>query len=444
MKNQRNTVRTLLGVDGTTAAISLAVAIGGFFLLHQTSHPPCCDAEQYLGLAKLYASEGIVAKSTDASLRTYLYPLLLSYLYAFSSFTHLPFALILLLVQFGLHIYVTSKYMQRISADRPLLKLICGALILNLYLYPFFSLTLTDSVYTSLIVIWLYAILADTGSACPDNRIRLRLFLPALLSSAVLAVRPAGLWVVVITVAMYGWTFVRLTGLRPRLYLLAGLITALFLPLFPQIYINLLNYGRPTPLPVFDLGAAQVQWGLELIKYATNLSGGDPRLTYSNPFYTGGSGITWYFENPLRAMAGITMKIVGAFDYDYLFPYIYDAKPWYRWVSGSISLGIFTLGLAGIVVHAIRPDSCAVRIGPRYFPLLCVTAWAGLTVVSAVELRFALPMYALLVPFAFGHAATIYRLPAGGRRAVWISGMLTAYLGLLAVARFVRAQNPFY
>jgi hypothetical protein len=141
----------------SAAYASLAFLLSLLFLFVQVSYPACCDADQYVALGKLYAEKGIAANSSDAAVRTYFYPLVIGYLYKTSAYLMLPLNIVVFFIQFALYIFVVNKYVSVISIEFPIYRIVQGALLFNLFVYPFFSLTLTDSIYTSLVILWIYA-----------------------------------------------------------------------------------------------------------------------------------------------------------------------------------------------------------------------------------------------------------------------------------------------
>ena len=426
---------------------SLAFLLGVLFLFIQVKYPACCDANQYAELGKLYAEKSIIGVSSDAAVRTYFYPLIIGYFYRASVFLQLPLTIVVFLSQFALYIYAVNKLISVVNTESPILRVVHAALIFNLFAYPFFSLTLTDSIYNSLVILWLYAMIRisnTVGKTIPTEHFLTVIGLPGLLSSIIFVVRPAGLWVFATMLIMYVWIFFQTPSWKDRVVLLSVLAGCVALPLIPQVYINMVNYGRVTPFPTFDLGSAQIQWGIEYIKYGTYLGGGDPQMFYRNPFYESGQGLGWYFQNPFSAVGTMLIKLVGAFDYDYLFPYIYDKKPWYGWLSGMASIIIFFLGMWGVVVHAFRSDQTILRIGPKLFPLISFLTWSGVSLASAVELRFTLPMYALLLPLTVERMFFLYRQRQSSGVLIKTWPVLAMFLLLICIAAYVRKQNILY
>lgn len=428
--------------------VSLAFLMSLFFLFVQVLYPACCDAEQYVVLGKLYAEKGIAANSSDAAVRTYFYPLVIGYLYKISVHLMFPLNIFVYFMQFALYIFAVNKYVSVINVKFPIYRIIQGALIFNLFVYPFFSLTLTDSIYTSLVILWIYAAIRMTTNVGQNMQEMAGLgvvCLPGFLASIIFVVRPAGLWVLVTMAVMYIWFIYKTDSWKERALNLLVITGCMALPLIPQIYINTLNYGRVTPFPVFDLGAAQLQWGIENIKYGTYLGGGNPQVFYLNPFYVSGQGFEWYLNNPIHAIGTLILKLVAAFDCDYIFPFFYNKSPWYGLYTGMISIFILLMGMWGVLVHAFRPEAIFVKVGPRYLPLVCFVTWSGISLLSAIELRFTLPMYGLLLPFAVERVSFLYyrqrQFGLSIKRPLLF--LLGFYIILLCISYYSRMQISF-
>ncbi|WP_296661910.1 hypothetical protein [Paraburkholderia sp.] len=117
-----------------------------------------------------------------------------------------------------------------------------------------------------------------------------------------------------------------------------------------------------------------------------------------------------HFTIPVQrtSLRTVAFHIFGALDFDALFPYIYDARPWYR---PLLFIACQTANFWG-VVGAIRclkiavvrdggPKAPAARFAVAMLAAFVVT-WLAVYSISAVENRFALPMIAIFIPFAIG------------------------------------------
>lgn len=416
------------------------------FFFYQTQNPVCCDATHYLSLGKSYAANGISGSYKGTDLRTYLYPLLLAYLVNISNFSLFPLAIFVFAIQSAFYFFSINRFTSVLVADFRLANSIYIALIFNILVYPFFSLTLTDSVYISFIFLWIYSFVnvANKMEHTDVDEIHLVLIgIPAFLSSVIFMIRPAGIWVVASSMLMYLWIFILSGNWKSRVILFSVIVALLILPAIPQIYINAVNFGKITPFPAIDLGSAQLQWGIENIKYGTYF--GEGRIAgiyYKNPLYLNGDGIDWYLQNIGIAAGTLYIKLIGAFDYDFLFPYVYEKKPWYTIPLGMATLMIFLLGVWGALVHAFFKDKSFLKIGPRYFPLLCIICWSLFTIPAAVELRFSLPMFGFFIPFAIERCYYLYA--AASKKIISFTCLILIYAAMLFTARYVRLLNPLY
>jgi hypothetical protein len=277
---------------------------------------------------------------------------------------------------------------------------------LNIYFIPYLSVPLTDALYSIMVIFWMAAIINIHQRLFEKNfdQAYIAILIALFVSGVALVIRPAGIWLSFATAIMLfyylcqavrkekGWTAKSPFSLF-LLILVAGI--AYLLPLLPQICINLLYFGKLSAFPNADLGETQLLSGIRFLKYGTNVSGGLAQMHYLNPFFheatQGVLGLGWYFRNPLDALTTLTLKFVGAFDFDYIVPFIHNLRPWYRWVTGFFSLSILYFGLWGVLSYTFTKTREALFFGPRLFPLLCLVGW-GSILASMYELRFGLPM----------------------------------------------------
>jgi hypothetical protein len=85
------------------------------------------------------------------------------------------------------------------------------------------------------------------------------------------------------------------------------------------------------------------------------------------------------------------------------------------------------------------------KIGPRFLPLICFTTWSAVSLVSAMELRFTLPMYALLLPFTVERVSFLYyRQRQFGRSMMRpFSFLLIFYIIQIYISYYARKQILF-
>jgi hypothetical protein len=370
------------------------------------------DAGQYLWLAMEYG-QAFLGRSDFPllPLRTSAYPLFLLFVInlggAFSLAPAESVFVIQLLVWwlaissvhfgFGRFLSVTGSSSDnpskqvRAKFGRDIMVIVLG---LNIFISPYLSVGLTDSVYTSIalmFVVWvtLYASKVEVGAG---------LFTGLFLASLALVIRPAAVWLFIImavVVALFALSRARVWSsgrFSPNRVGKAFLVfTFGSSPVVIQSVIQYLKFGVFSPLPAADLGGSQVLWGIANVKYATWLGEGPAGNFYPSSELIGPQspeGISWYWENLVPALQLLTFKLVAAFDFDFLVPYP-EVQRGDSWFFGSISLLIFVLGLTATVTHLYRPFDF---IGPRWLPLLIFLSWGSINLLSALELRFSLPI----------------------------------------------------
>jgi len=264
-------------------------------------------------------------------------------------------------------------------------------------------------------------------------------FWGVLLLSLAITIRPAALWLVIPVF----FCLIRL--LWKRNINLSDVLLAIVLgaiPLYIQIVLNVTNYKIISFLPITDLGASQMKWGIENIKYGTWLGGGNPQNFYPSAALihlpTSDFNLWWYLNNPIDAIKLLTFKLVGAFDFDYLMPYPYH-RPENQWVISFFSFSIFWFGLCGVVVHLLTNK--LTLLGSRYMPLIIFTGWCSVSLISALELRFTLPLisYFIIVTCVIVYSTIVERnkIILLSMTVGWIICMPIFY----QIAHFIRLQS---
>lgn len=223
------------------------------------------------------------------------------------------------------------------------------------------------------------------------------------------------------------------------------LLAMLALPFVPQMVFNVRAYGVPHPLLTTDLYAANTAIGMRTAKYATiSITGIPARLYYTNPFGPTESLTLFGFlrENPLGFVATMALHAFALIDQDFPFTYITDLTPWYRWPLAVPNYLYVLGGIVGLLVGLRRPPGAgaAHRARARFtFGLLAAAAGMMLAIYlpSAVECRFALPLYPLLAaPFvlAVERTGALVSSRAAGRpaRLGLVLVGATAWVGVMA------------
>ncbi len=439
MTNKRSSLKLVPEISRNIVVVGgfILFALGFYFFLGQIIEPPCCDANQYIEIANKYNLDGML--SIKEGLRTFGYPWLLSIIFKISHISNLPASLLVFLAQLTIYFLaiffvanVASHYSMKMSA------IIYLALCINIFVIPYAGVTLTDSLYVSIsIMIFAVAMEMDFLHHLSGPITTNKVFLISFLLCLAITIRPASIWLVL-----------------PVFYCLARLIykgsigvfeTSLALlfgstPLLIQIVINVTNFHVVSFLPVQDLGGAQIKWGIQNIKYGTWLGGGSPHNYYpsSNLINATGDSLSWYLNNRLDACKLLFFKLIGAFDFDYLMPYPYH-QPRYKWVVSFFSFTIFWLGIYGVFLHLYTNK--LLLLGSRFMPLVIFISWCSVSLSSALELRFTLPLISYFIIVAC--AVTDLILSTRNKKHIysvvggWVVFMPVFYL----VSEFIRAQS---
>jgi hypothetical protein len=450
MEQTRITRRFLL------MAATMLVSIGTAYLLYlrASAYPACCDAIQYVDMARHFETSGFNPYAPHADVRTFGYPLFI----ALVSRATAPFGLSLQAAVFMMQVVlyfgcVISLYRRVSRVSGPVASAaVYYALTLNLLLLPYLALTLTDGFSVILMLASAYLLLGMVSSES-QSREMLRAALLGLLLGIAVVVRPANLWFV--SLLAVGTTLAWRRHCVPGadqpdakairgavLFLIVAAVVGVVATL-PQTALNWVRAHHASPLPIYDLKAKQVEAGLRNIKYATSMVGRPAGVFYTNPFFTDSdtrAGLRWYFREPLRGLGTIALRMFSAFDFDHFFPYIYDLRPAYRPLLFAFSQFVMFFGLGGVVL-LVSPTLARRTLGPSAATDFCwkapitagqvfgpmLVAWAAIYSVSAVENRFALPMVTLLMPVAFAAAWALFKLFRSG----------AVHRGLRVLAAFV-------
>lgn len=425
-----------------TAAVALALACLAYAGVH--ARPVVYDASGYWFMAGVYEAGGWFAEHRIAGVRTYLYPTLLAGVSRIAGTAGLEAAQLLFVLQFAAHVASAALLARVWMAGRPRMALaVFAALAWNPFVLPYLATSLSDSAALACFQAWLAAMVASRRGGVHAIR---WLALAALLAGVACALRPAYIWLLMLTPLLAPWWRVPASMPAPAHRLKMALALLLVLPaLAPQVAINQALFDRATPLPAGGLARDQLQWGIANLKYATAPVAegeGEVRMFYANPMagtLQGDEGVGWYLRHPLRGAGTLAVKFVGAFDFDYVQPYVWDRHPPLQWLGRGLSLALLLAGLRGLWLVAARGRD-ADRFGGRALAPLVLAAWCAVTLPTAIELRFSLPMLSLLLPLAAVALCDAWERPWRGRFV--LAGLALAGFALLVVvAGFVSRQN---
>lgn len=373
---------------------------------HQVLFKPSYDAVDYQNIAKHYIQNGLFVYHDLTNLRLYGFPFLLSFFYVifgddktnlfYTIFISLGYIILAILIVEKLKLYITNYNVLHIS------------FAMNIFLFPYLTSTLADGVSILLWMVIFYLIL-QIFSHTNKKLVFFFLLLSSFFIGMSIMIRPSNIILSLLLPILFIMTFLLEQKLNKVIVFLT-LLSGFFVAVFPQLYINFIFFQKVTFLPTVELGYLQIKWGIENIKYATNLSGdGIPQLYYKNPFYVQmeNLGLTWYFSNFGDGVKTILLHIFNVFTYDYYFPYIYDLYPKYKFVTLLYSWFILFFGFFGIyelhkyIKYTNIENSEKIKF--LFYIILPIVFLSTLSVlaISAVENRFSLPLVLILLPFSF-------------------------------------------
>jgi hypothetical protein len=420
-----------------------------YFSFRQAVDKACCDASIYYAYGESLISNSLLIAPTasqPSDLRTFVYPITLSFLIRVADFLSLEPRILITIFQSSIY-FISCRFLAStfLVHSKKTAKYVWLVLTLNVFVWPYLSVTLTDSLYVSLFLLFLALMLRIENDVYYSSKITLgNLFFFVLVFSVSLELRPATIWL--LPVLLY--YLLKVLRLKSSLSSSKFLVVMLgFIPSYYQIYINLYLFNKFTPLPVVDLGAMQIDWGIKYLKYITWLGGGSPQGIYTSENLIGNVSDNqtygWYIENPVLGIKLIFVKLVGAFDFDFLVPYP-TGNPWYSGLAGFLSLSIFVLG-AGIAIRLTfsRIHAGSIFVIPRLLPISLFLSWSAVNIFSAVELRFTLPILTLfMIIIASSISLLKYRINKRLILNIFIPYLLAMFI-VMNVAYFVRAQSSF-
>lgn len=437
--------RAYLG--GTLAAIGLAYSL---FLV---GYPRLIyDSWAYYVLAGILRDEGPSHWPLFmAELRTYGYPLFLALAtgwHPVAAETHRLIVFHVQLILFLLTCGWIGHSLARIcgSPSAGLVGYLAGAL--NLFLLSHATEPISDllsAVLVSVAVALSWKLPGDPGRFGSPARA----FLAFSAAGLAAVVRPVNIVVVGALLVVWLWRGILFRDVTP--VAVGAMLLGLLLALLPQMALNYAVFKRPTPLIVKSLYRMQTEWGMSALKYATDVRPGKPPgLDYVNPLYHGErSPASFLRERPIAYAATLGLHGFAMMDHDFLFTYITEPRPWYRWPASIFNyLLLYGAGLGGIL--AVRRWRRAGKIDEVGFVFLSTTvaaaAYLAIHLPVEVENRFALPLDLLAVPFiAFGtmSAARFLRGPGAGRRALGLLLSAALFVGACAsLSSWLTRQAP--
>lgn len=413
------------------------ILIGLFFYLYSLTHPVCCDANYYLSLAKDINLNGI--ESFNDQVRTWGYPWFLSIVVEISSFINVPLHFSIFFIQLVLY-YLAILYcynsLVRINGNVAITSYIF--LCFNVFAIPYSVLTLTDSVYLTLILVFyaqMFCLLHQLEKT--DIDVSKLLAWMSFVVCVNIVIRPASAWMLVPLFCLISYAAIR----RQIHFLQFSCMSVLAVsPLIIQMAINTIHYGKYTFLPVIELGELQIKWGIQNIKYGTWLGGGAPENYYPSTALIDNSqsdlGLIWYLYNFFDGIKLLFVKFIGAFDFDYLVPYVYS-KPYVPYLPSIMAFAFLWIGLLFTVCNLMSN-----RLGNlRFIPLIILVSWGAVSLSSALELRFTLPIllyFMITAPLFYEY---FYKSASSRAKLFYVLGGIGFVAMCGFVSAFVRSQS---
>ena len=427
-------------------ALGAAVVIAHLFYWRIVLYPSDFDARNYLEIAADIGRNGLFSKFYNSDIRTYGYPLFLAALLRAADLLHVPVGWLVFESQLALYLFGAYVLRQELARLWPAF---AGwafiGVVLNIFALSYTAESLTESVSLSLILFatacWL-ALVAGPVTWLP-------VLAGSVVTGAAVVVRPANLFALLTWAIVVGAVCVaRRPGIRALGPIVAAFVVGVVLPMTPQYINNVRHYEQYTPLVAARLDRNQQIWGIAYLKYATALPPVPyPSIYYDNPFAKAGpvdnaSPLAWYAQHPQAGALTVGLHTFNMLDQDLLFTYSRDLDPWYRLPLGIANHALVATALIGIVILAARARRDGVLALATIAVIAYVIAHVSVHAMTAVEMRFGLPLLLLAGPAAIGavrefaqHGTPSWRIAAG-------VGVVVYVIGALALSDWVRQQAP--
>jgi hypothetical protein len=434
--------------------ISLAATVGAAaagVLFFVASYPDLIfDSDSYAVLARFVSHGRLFPDFVD--FRTYGYPLFVALCTGFRDLSPPVVRLAVFLVQLVLFIgacAIGARRLGEITGSRRFAVIAYVLTVANPFLLARASETLSDSLSAVLVYLGILWILPPRRvPEGPPRRVAAKAAGALLCLAFATMVRPSNLPVLFVGVSLLA--FRQALWREMRWNAAPWLLAAGLLPFAPQVYTNLRVFGKFQPLIVRSLYRDQTRWGMGAIKYGTLVRPPEePYLVYRNPFYHWEPTAPFFLRTrPAAYLATLALHLFAMFDNDFLFTYVTDLHPAYRWPLSILGYVLLFLCLAGVAAFgkALRREGW--RSPPGFAGLGLIAAAAAsvvLYVPTLVESRFAAPALLLLSPFAARAIEEIGELRARGRTRVFAAWILAGILfvgGCARLSAWVSAQAP--
>ncbi len=419
-----------------------ALAGGLAVVLFLSGYPSLIyDSYGYFRLAQNLLTRGLIGAANES--RTYGYPLFVAICCGLLRPPPEVVRLLVFVVQLVFYLAacaVAARSFARTFPRRGMATVFYASAVLNPVLLARTTEVLTDLLSAVLILL---AVVLSVDPA--RGRRPVASATGALLCAGLAAVvRPASVTIFAAIVLLTAARTLLTKSLPARA--LPLLLAAALLPFVPQLAINRRAYGKSEPLIVAKLYRNQMVWGMANLKYATAvIPDQPPEITYSNSLYRGDpSPGAFLRRNPLGYLATLGVHLFAMFDPDFLFTYVTDLHPGYRWPLSGMNLVFLALAGWGVLL-AWRPASPRQTRFAAAVIIFSSMFYLGIHLPIAVESRFSVPIELLLTPFFAVALLRIADLGRSGRSGALVraAAAILVWVGLgLALSGWIAAQAP--
>lgn len=417
--------------------ISAAAVCGVLFLGHGAL---CCDSQNYYDLSQRVLTERSLPADPN-NLRTYAFPAVLVLISGGHTLpiqdVHLRLAALQALV-LGLLGWISFRLTAR-AFGRGLAAYTAGfAVAANPILAARAVELLTD--FGSAALLSVAALAGFQGSRAQSPRRAATLALAGLSTGVAIMLRPANLVVGGVLVALISLRLWR-AGRRVAIIIVACCVV---MPFIPQSVVNHRTAGSIDPLRMRGMYRVQAGYGLRTLKYATVIRPGDWRLWYPNPLYDpkAGTPARAIRMRPLAYLGTLALHGFAMLDQDLLFTYSTSLQSWYRRPIAVGNFGLIFLGLVGLALSIRRGFLARAADHAVGWSVMLTGVYLAVYLPTAVESRFAAPLYLLSLPLIVVAVSDLRRT-----RRVWpilatVMGCVAFVMAACWVSDWLRSLVP--
>jgi len=413
-----NVLRQLKYLSGVEwSALLFALVFSHLVLFYNISDAFYWDEISYIDGANGIFKNGLISCYPYSHVRTYVYPTFLAIIKSFSNFFLANIYISRISIFYAqLILYLLSLFWIRHTLREKYINENIGSwcfclLCLNIFNLAYLSFALTEILSLMCILIILIKLIVFLPYKFQFSRdIIKNMFVLGFLSASAILIRPANITIIMTIIFLLGCKHTILKGKIPKSILLIFCIGFL-LPFLPQFINNVVFYKAYTPMLVANLGLAQLGGGLQYLKYATSIIPDSvAQIYYLNPFWPMDTAHNFsaFFQalisHPKVWIFTPLLHIFNLLDQDYIFPFIKDLMPWYRWLLTILVHSIVSFGILGLFIALyllLNKRYNRQYSSDKYFWLLMVTiiflaCYVGLYSLVAVESRFGLPVITII------------------------------------------------